>query len=284
MSLRHSLAAGLVLLLCGCSAVQMAYRNVDTFLRYQANAYFDFEGVLADELDHRVGAFLAWHRARALPGYVRLLEEAAMRGGNSLSREDLVWGYDAIRAQVGEALRVAALEAAPLLDRVGPEQIAHLERRLAEDNRKFARDFLAGTPEDRRKRRLKRNIERLEDWLGSLSEAQIERVRHYSDRAPATSAMRDRDRRRRQAELLAMLRAKQAGRRLAEWAVNWERDRAPAYAEATRLQTEAYFELLLDLDKSFSAAQREHALRPLRGYAADFAELSRADGAKGQAK
>jgi len=281
---RAWLAAACAALLCGCSAVQLAYRNADTFLRYQANSYFDFEGALADELDGRIAGFLAWHRAQALPGYVKVLEEAAARGGRPLSRQDLVWGYDAVQAQVREGLRAAAAEAAPLLDRLEPAQVAHLERRLAEDNRKFARDFLSGSPEDRRKRRLKRNIERLEDWVGQLSDAQLERVRQYSDRAPATGAMRDRDRKRRQAELLAMLRAKEAGRRLADWAVHWDAGRAPDYAAASRELREAYFDLLLDLDRTLTPEQRAHAVRRLRGYAADFAELARTGGAKAPAK
>ena len=43
-----------------------------------------------------------------------------------------------------EGLRAAATESAPLLDRLTNEQLAHLERRLAEENRKFAKDNLAG--------------------------------------------------------------------------------------------------------------------------------------------
>lgn len=83
-----------------------------------------------------------------------------------------------------EALGAAAAEAAPLLDRLSPEQIAPLERRLADENRKFAREQLQGTVEERRKRRLKRSLERLEEWFGSLSETQREhaaaRLREYA--------------------------------------------------------------------------------------------------------
>ena len=281
---RFAVLALTAVLLCGCSAVQLGYRNADTFLRWQANAYFDFEGEQSEELDRRIAAFLGWHRSRALPQYVKFLEDATARSARGVSREDLVWGYDAIRAQLQEGLRMAARESAPLLDRLAPGQVAHLERRLEEDNRKFAKDFLAGTPEDRRKRRLKRNIERLEDWVGTLSEAQVERVRAYSDRAPPTEAMRDRERRRRQSEFVAMLRAREAGRRLADWAANWEGGREPQYAAAAKAQVAEYFNLLLDLDRTLSAAQREHLVRQMRGYAEDFAALHRADGARGEAK
>jgi hypothetical protein len=271
------LAATLALfLVTGCSTVQFGYRNADTILRFQANSYLDFEGAQSEELDVRIAAFLAWHRASALPQYTKLLDEAAARTARRLTREDLVWGYDSARAQLRESLRAAATEAAPLLDRLPAEKLAHLEQRLAEDNRKFAREHLAGTPDDRRRRRLKRNLERLEDWLGGLSDAQAERVRQYSNAAPLTEDMRDRDRKRRQSELVALLRAKQASARLADWSEHWERERAPAYAAATREQLAGYFDLLLDLDKSMTPAQRAHAVGRLRSYAEDFRALGRA--------
>lgn len=279
MTWRRLVVAAALLVLSGCSAVQLGYRNADTFLRWQANSYLDFEGAESEELDQRIASFLAWHRGKALPKYVALAEDAAVRSGRGLSREDLVWGYDAVREQVREGLRTAAREAAPMLDRLRPEQLAHLERRFGEDNRKFARDFLSGTPEDRRNRRLKRNIERLEDWVGTLTEAQVERVKQYSDRLPPNEALRDRDRRRRQSELLAMLRGREAVRRLADWAAAWDGGRDPAYEAAVKAQVAEYTSLLLDLDKSLSAAQREHLVRRLRGYAADFAALAKA-GAK----
>lgn len=122
--------------------------------------------------------------SRALPQYARFAGEAGKRMLRGIKREDLDWGYDVFRAQVREALGAAAAEAAPLLDRLSPEQIAPLERRLADENRKFAREQLQGTVEERRKRRLKRSLERLEEWFGSLSETQREhaaaRLREYA--------------------------------------------------------------------------------------------------------
>ena len=108
------------LLLQGCSVTRVAYDNADVFLRWQANHYFDFQGEQSDELDRGLAAFLAWHRAKALPQYARLADEAAARMQRGIKREDLDWSYDAVRAQVREALGAAAGEAAGLLDRLSP--------------------------------------------------------------------------------------------------------------------------------------------------------------------
>lgn len=264
-----------VLLLQGCSGLRLAYNNDDVFMRWQANSYFDFEGEASEELDRRIHALLAWHRAQALPQYARLAEEASRRLARGVRKEDLDWGYDAVHAQVQEALGAAAEEAAGLLDRLTPEQVAHVERRFAEENRKFEREQLRGTMEQRRKRRLKRNLDRLEEWFGPLSPEQHERIRRYSDAAPLAGELRDRDRRRRQQELLAMLKAKEAKARLRAWALAWESSRAPDYAQAQRATREHYEQLLLDLDRLLSPAQREHAVARMRDYAETFAALAR---------
>ena len=152
-------------LLQGCSATRLSYDNADMFLRWQANSYFDFQGEQSDELDRRLAVLLATHRAKTLPQYARLAEEASARMQRGIKREDLEWGYDAVRAQVGEVLAAAAAESAGLLDRLGPGQITHLEQRLDEDNRKFAKELMQGTVEERHGLAGEAQLERLEEWF-----------------------------------------------------------------------------------------------------------------------
>jgi uncharacterized protein DUF6279 len=272
---RSILVLLLLALLSGCSVTRVAYNNGDVFLRWQANHYVDFQGEQSDELDRSIAAFLAWHRAKALPNYARLADEAAARVMRGVKPEDLEWGYDAVRAQVREALGAAAGDAAGLLDRLSPEQIAHLEQRLARDNREFAKEQIHGTMEERHKRRVKRNVERLKEWFGSLSEAQVERVERYSERAPFSAELRLRDRQRRQSEFIALLRAREAKRRLAAWLQDWESGREPAYVEAARATRVEYVALLLDLDRSLAAGQREHLAKRLKRFSGMFDELHR---------
>jgi hypothetical protein len=268
-------ALAAILLLSSCSVTRLAYNNADVFLRWQANHYFDFQDEQSDELDRAIAATLAWHRPAALPRYAKLAEEAAVRVSRGIRQEDLDWSYDAVRAQVREALGVAAGEAGGLLDRLSPEQIGHFERRLAEGNREFAKERMHGTLEERHKRRVKRNVDRLEEWFGPLGEAQAARVRLYSERAPFSAGLRDRDRKRRQGEFVAMLRAKEATRRLAAWAQDWEGGREPAYGESSQATRAEYTKLLLDLDRTLSAEQREHVAARLRRFAGLFESLSK---------
>ncbi len=274
---KRKIAAGFLclVLLQACSVTRLAYDNAGTYLRWQANSYFDFLGDQTAEFDHHLAALLAWHRAKALPQYARLAEDASARVQRGIKREDLEWAYDAVRKQVGETLGAAAAESAGLLDRLSPGQIAHFEMRLAEENRKFAKEQMQGTVEQRHKRRVKLNVERLEQWFGTLNEAQVEGVRRYSARAPFSAELRDRDRKRRQGELLALLRAREAKQHLVQWAQAWDRGREPAYASAARETEAEYIDLLLDMDRSLTPAQRETCAAHLQKYAALFDSLSR---------
>jgi hypothetical protein len=177
-------------------------------------------------------------------------------------------------AQARESLRAAAERIAPLLDHLSSEQLRHMEKRFAEDNRKFARENLRGSEAERRKRRATRTVEQLEDWVGKLSKTQIELVRQFSERAPLYNEMRERDHKRLQGELLAMLRAREAQKRLPERAANFEQGRDPAYAAASEAAREEYYALLLDLERTLSAEQRAKAVANFRRYANEFTILA----------
>jgi hypothetical protein len=259
----------------GCSTVRLAYNNADLYLSWQLGKYLDVHDAQREEVDRRIAAFLAWHRANALPQYIRLVNEASARFARGLSREDLVWGYDSAQVQVLQAVRAAAGEIADLLDRLTPEQIAYMERRFAEDNRKYVRENVAGSIEERRRKRVKRNVERLEEWFGTLSEGQIERVRQYAERAPFPEAMRDRERRRLQSDFLAIVRAREAKARFAQWAIEWEQRRDPEHAAAVRAQRMEYFAMLIDLTRTMTSSQRDAVEARLRELASDFERLSR---------
>lgn len=279
-ALKVALLLGLAWLAGGCTALRLAYDNADTYLLFRANAYLDLDAKASDELDERIEEFFAWHRKNALPQYARLSEDAAKRVTKGLSRDDLIWGYDSLVAHARQSLRVAAERVAPLLDRLTPQQVAHMEKRFADDNRKFAREYLRGSETDRRKRRAKRLEERLEDWVGNLSPVQLEKVRQFSERTPLYDDLRARDRQRMQAEFLDMIRKREAQKRLPDWIANWDRGRDPAHAAASERFRQEYLALLLEIDKTLAPEQRNRAAGNLRRYAEDFRILARRAGAE----
>lgn len=270
------LAATLLALAAGCSQLEFAYKHADVWLRWKASGYVDLEGDQSREFEARVAAFHGWHRTRALPHYARLAEEAAARLERGATPEDMAWGYEALRQRMREELRRAGEELGGLADGLSDAQLASIERRFAEDNRKFAEQWLSGTRAERRAKRLERLVERLGDWLGPLDEAQFARVRAFNDAAPYNAELRDRDRRRLQAEFLALLRAREGARRLGEWVSAWDAGRDPALVAASRETTRAFLAMLSDLSRGLSEAQRDRVTSRLRGYARGFQVLAEA--------
>jgi hypothetical protein len=264
----------LVLLLCGCSTLRFAYENADAYVRWKVDNYLDAQGDDAEQLDERIDEFFAWHRKNELPRYAKLAQEASQRFADGLSRQDLVWGYDSLRGRARESLRKAAELAAPLLDRLSPEQMAQIERGIARENRQFYRNNLRGSERERRRKRAKYAVDRLEDWVGRLSQAQIARVREYTERAPMLEEMRDRDRRRLQREVMAIVRARAAQKNLPERIASWERGREPAFVAALEVWREQYFAMLADIDRTLTPEQRSRAMGHLRRYAEDFEALA----------
>ena len=163
-----------------------------------------------------------------------------------------------------------------MMDTLTPDQIKHLEQRIEEENARFTEEQLDGDEAARRKRRLERNVTRLEEWLGALSAAQRAVVRRYSETAPLTGTLRAQDRRRRQAELLTILRTHSAKRRLADWAAGWDQGRTQEYARAAEANREAYYDMLLAIERTLSAEQRAAIATRLRGFALDFQQLAQA--------
>jgi hypothetical protein len=273
--LGRALALSALALLSGCSSIRLAYDNADVWARYRANVYFDPQGEMAEEVDRRIAAFHAWHRAKMLPQVAQLAEDTAKKIEGGLTRADIDRVYAALEAHIREAVRDGATRAAGLLDRLEPAQVAHFEKQLADENRKFFRENLEGGQDKHRKRRLKRTVERLEDWVGPLTEEQAKRVQRYNDAAPMLNEMRDRDRKRLQSELLSMMRAKEASKKLPDWAAHWDRNRDPAYAAAFRKLRADYSEMLVDLYPTLSAEQKRSAASRMRGLAVDFEQLAR---------
>ena len=268
-------ALGWCLALAGCSAIQVGYNNADTLLHWRASRYFDFEGDTKAEFERRVQRFLGWHRKSELPRYADFANEMADRLARGVSQADLVWGYDSVQTYLRQTLRSGTGEIGDLLDGLTPAQIERFQERLEKENSDYAKEYgLREAPEERRARRVKRNIERHEDWFGTLTDAQVERIAAYTKRAPLDDQLRDRERRRLQRDLVAMLKAKEAKKRLVQWSAAWDQNRDPAYESLRKTNLQEYYGMLIDLDKTLTAEQRGRAVKRLRGFAADFKALA----------
>lgn len=285
---RWLLAAGAVLLLAACSSIRFGYNNADTLLLYTLDSYFDLDDGQEALARERVRGLLDWHRSTQLAAYAELLDAAERKLDAEVTPAEVL----ALKRELNARLAAIGAQAAPDLALLAltlqPSQIDRFAAKLADSNAKERRWVVrmggTPTPEDR----AKRWIERAQDWLGPLSEAQTERVRQAVARRPGGSEGWVAERARRQQDLLAILtriqREQPAVNTGAQWLRVYFADLAePAGAERRARTAEfraANADLIAQLVNSATPQQRAHAAKKLRGYAADLTVLA-AEGGRG---
>lgn len=282
--LKRLLRAALVLLalfgFAGCSGVRLAYNNADTVVRWMADDYFGLEGPQEDDFKARLARFHAWHRSEELPLYGALLNRSGDKIADGLNSEDLLWAWDSVKARYRHMAAHAAPDLAAVLSTLTPAQFERLDKKFADSNAEYWKKHINGGEAEQRKRRSKRNRELMQEWFGDLSDEQEARLESWNDRMPLLYALRLQNRQRRQQEFVALLKAYRApaelAPRLRHWLLDWEEGASPEYRQLSDVHQEQYIQMLLELDRGLTPAQRSHAVARMREFAEIFSALAEA--------
>jgi hypothetical protein len=267
--------------LSACSTLKLAYNNLPELSYWWLDGYLDFNGAQTPRVRDDLAELLAWHRRHELPRLVELL-----RGAQALAPEDITPQQAcAFTDQIRERLLAVAVQAegpgTALALSLGEAQLQQLERKYAKNNAEYRKEWLEQSQARWQEKRYERILERNEDFYGRLEPAQRELLRQQVAQSGFDPQAFDRERRRRQQEVLALLRRFQAERtppaearaaihayvlRIADPPPGPWRDRQQA------LQQEGCRNVAA-LHNSTSAAQREQAGRRLQAYERDLSEL-----------
>ncbi len=276
-TLGSSLAIG-ALVLAACSATRVAYDNADTILRFMASSYLDLDAAQSDDLTPRIARFHQWHRSNELPAYAALLRSASQRAAKGITAEDVAWGLVNVRLRYRRFAAKAAEDAAPVLATLASKQLAGLERKFAENNEKYAKEFLCSDDEERRRKQLTRMLERFRDFAGELTPDQEAGIARFALAHERHVALRFEDRQRWQRDFVTALRRErkpeELGRQLAEMFDRPELRRSEEFIREDARWDEDLGRLIADLDRTLSPKQRAHVVRRLSDYAEDFAVLA----------
>jgi hypothetical protein len=269
----------LVALIAGCSALRLGYRQADTLLAWRANEYFDLNPLQKHELDVRLERLLIWHRYEQLPEYAAFLATAIKKAQPGLKHEDIVWFVDGFKARYRVIVNRGAVDAAEMLATLAPEQIVALQKKFDKVNRKFASDNeLDGSLEKRKHARLKKTLDQIMDWTGSLTYEQEQKIAALLDPIPPIEHLRQADRIRRQQEFLQLLKLRTSQLefqpKLQAWLLDWERGRTPEYEQLAGEVYAKRIQFYLAVEKLLSPGQRQMVLHRLQEYADDCKALS----------
>ncbi|VTU16053.1 hypothetical protein RA8CHR_01173 [Variovorax sp. RA8] len=267
--------------LAACSTLKLAYNNLPELSYWWLDAYLDFDGAQTPRVRDDLAELLAWHRRHELPRLVELLRRAQALAPEDVTTKQTCEFADQIRERL---LAVAVQAEGPgtgLALSLGEAQLQHLERKYARNDAEYRKEWLEGGPARWQEKRYERLLERNEDFYGRLEPAQREMLKQQVAQSAFDPHAFDAERRRRQQEVLGLLRRFQAERtppaearaaihayvlRVADPPPGPWRDRQQA------LQQEGCRNLAA-LHNRTSAAQREQAARRVRAYERDLREL-----------
>ena len=270
--------AGL-LLLTGCSTIRLGYSQADTIAAWTADEYFDFDSRQKDEFSSRFERLYDWHRYEQLPEYAAFLGAVKTRLHSGLRREDVFWFLEGLKTRYRLIASRGAGDAAEILATLTPAQLDALQRQWVKVNRKFIREYkLEDTPREQQRAQAKRMLSRIEDWTGSFSHEQEQKITALCDKLPLTDHLRHEDRLRRQREFLRLLELRgnpgEFTPRLRHWLLNWEEGRAPEYERLYAPWLEQRVQFMVDVYSLLTPTQRAHVQHRLQNYIEDFQKLS----------
>jgi hypothetical protein len=257
----------------------LAYNNLSPMLTWTVDGYLDLKDVQEDWVRARLSGMVEWHRKEELPQLRRYLENALAKTAGPFTAEEVAPFWRELRAHYYKVVEHAMPDMAELLLGLDAEQATQLERKFADDNEKYQRDSLRGTPDERRRKRMRRFLDHLEAWVGSLDDEQREIVEAGYRDIPDLSDEILGERRFRQGEIMALVRAKgpadEAAVKLKYLLVEAEKWRRAEYVDKIRARDKRAFELLANLSAKLNDDQRAALQKRIRGFIRDIDTLTR---------
>jgi Family of unknown function (DUF6279) len=189
----------------GCSLIETTYNQSPFLLQWWLDRQLDLDSQQKHHLKGDLRALLAWHRQIQLPQVVR-----SVQGLIEIAPADLTPTQTcAFQNEVWQSLPLLAQQAGAVLARTAlslrPEQITHLRKYFEEDNAKWREEWLEGHEDERLQRRLKRSLERVEDYYGQLDTTQKTLLRETLRRSPYQPTIAWQERQRRQRDMIETL-------------------------------------------------------------------------------
>lgn len=289
--IRLLLAASLLAVLAGCSAVRLAYNNMPDLAYWWADGYADLNEPQSLLLRGELARLHDWHRKTELPRIAELLKQIQQVAPADTSAEQICRLYSDIqvRFEAVSAQMLAQPGMLALATRLTPAQLKHLEARFTKGNKEWRRE--RGTPDRavRVAKRVETELDRAEQFYGTLDEQQRKLLQDAVSRSAFDPQRVFTERLRRQQDMLETLRGlagnganggvtaadtEQAATALRAFTERTARSPDPLYRAQTETALQENCQTYARLHNSTTAEQRGRAVTRLAAYERDVRDLS----------
>lgn len=201
-------ALAALLLLSGCASVlRVTYGQGPTLAYWWIDGYFDLSSDQSLRVRDALDRWFDWHRRVELPQYATLLARAQREVTEPITTQGMcAWRAEAER-RLDAAVEQALPAAAALLVSLTPEQLRHMQARLAKGGAELKRDFAQADRAERQQRSFKRALERFESFYGRFDDTQRARLAKELAASPFDADRWLAERERRMADMVRTLGA-----------------------------------------------------------------------------
>jgi hypothetical protein len=275
-------------LLVACSAVKTVYSQAPDLAYWYLDGYVDFNGAQSLQVKTGLTRVQAWHRQTQLPTYIDILQKLQERAPANISATE---ACDIVADVRGKLLAVSVQmepTAAEVVTTISVSQIQQMESKFARNNADFRDEFLEGSPQERRSKRVKKAVKRAEMLYGALQEEQLAAIAQSIDRSRFNPELTFGEWQRRQQDVLKTVRsvsaalpapANQTAPEKIRHAIRGLIDRTaespdPGYRSYAKALTEQSCQQFADFHNKTTPTQRKKAVETLKAYEEDFRNLS----------
>lgn len=280
--MKKIIVIGLVLLLSGCST-KFVYKNLDWLVYWYVDDFVELSDEQERMVDVKLATWLEWHKNTEIPKYVAHLNELSddiRMQQISLDKMD----YHQLKAadhwtRLKARIIPDLVEMAPMLTQ---EQVDSMFKEIDEMNKEEEeerQELLAKSPEQRKKRSIKRNIKNLERWLGDINSEQESLIENMYGEYHSNGELWLEYRVRYQAELRSLFdeadRGEEFKSKLKNLLMQPEEYRGELLNQRNAENRNTYQAFLLAVDTLATEDQRTHLIDEIAEFIEDFSALAK---------
>ena len=265
-------------LLQGCSTVKLAYNQMPHLAQWKLNSYLDLSDAQTERVREELGDLHQWHREQMLTRHAELMQKVQQQLPSTLSPEQACSMYGEARVQFDKVLAQAEPKLVWLASQLSDTQIRHLQKKQAESNTDWKKEWLDTTPEKLHAQRFKQLLSRTETFYGSLQEPQKAALGAFISDSTFDPQRSYAERLRRQKDLVQVLQKIAEDRTntgltrtlLRGYIARFNASPDAAYQRYAKALVEEGCEGFSRVHNAMTAAQRLKAVQSVQGYEQDF--------------
>jgi Family of unknown function (DUF6279) len=279
--------------LVACSAVKTLYSQAPDLAYWYLDGYVDFNGAQSLQVKAGLNKVHAWHRQTQLPAYIDILQKLQERLPSNITATEACETYQDVRTKLLAVSGQMEPTALAVATTISAGQLQQMERKFAKTNAEYREDFIDGTPEQKRSKRLKKAVKRAEMLYGELQEEQLAAIAQSIDRSRFKPVLALGEWQRRQQDVLQTVRSVSSSLattsptytsaekvRLAVRGLIERSAESPdaGYRNYLKSLTEQSCQNFADFHNKTTPAQRKKAVETLKNYEQDFRSLGGSSG------